>query len=58
MCDNVDSSDLERIRLESEMALKRVECMIEFLRMVYQKEAQLEKDSEAAQGDEPKLFVR
>ena len=57
MCDKVDAADLDRIKLESEMALKRLECMIEFLRIVYQKEARIDNEPEARPDDEPKLFV-
>lgn len=41
MCKKVDSADLERMKLESEMALRRLKQMIEFLRVVNQNEAQL-----------------
>jgi hypothetical protein len=41
MCEKVNSADLERIAFESEMALRRLERMIEFLRLVCQKEAKL-----------------
>ncbi|HTS76425.1 MAG TPA: hypothetical protein VMG40_09495 [Bryobacteraceae bacterium] len=52
---SIDLAYLEKITVETELAIKRLERMIEFLRIVYQEEAAALNEN---QPDEPKLFIR
>ena len=53
-----DLDDLEKINTESELAFKRLERMIEFLRVVCHREAVVLNENQTSQSDEPELFVR